>query len=282
MVLQLAIIVAVSGPSANGVSVFELQLLLAILALVCFFIGVVVDEQKQIAAELKRSLSLSAAAQMAGALAHELNQPITAIFAYGKSCEQLLARNETGYILKDAIGKLIGESNRAASVVRRLRDFFRTGAMQMEPVDVALMVETVTALFAERLQQHGIHLDCSQHIAMTIKADRLQIEMVLRNLLDNAVDAVLSQPKDKRDIRLEVSILDGGRLCISIVDSGPGVAESMLPSLFEPFVSSKSSGMGLGLVLSRTIIEAHGGNLWAEVADHGIFKFVLPLAGTTV
>jgi C4-dicarboxylate-specific signal transduction histidine kinase len=218
---------------------------------------------------------------MAAALAHELNQPLTALLAYGKACDELLARNDTGEVFRNAIRRMIVESNRAASVVRRLRDFFQTGAMQLQSVEVSTMVEAVTAPFSERLQKHRVTLKIDPIPAITVKVDRLQIELVLRNLLDNAFDAVLTQPLGNRNIGLSTHFLDGGRVVMSITDSGPGVSDNMIDRLFEPFISSKSSGMGLGLALSRTIVEAHGGNLWAEIGDHGVFKFVLPFVEST-
>jgi two-component system sensor kinase FixL len=280
-VLQLGIIGAVTTIPGIDIPFFELQLLLSALAFGCFFIGVVVDEQKQIAEELKQTLRLAAAGEMAAALAHELNQPLTALLAYGKACDELLARNDTGEVFRNAIRRMIVESNRAASVVRRLRDFFQTGAMQLQSVEVSMMVEAVTAPFAERLQKHRVTLKIDPIPAITVKVDRLQIELVLRNLLDNAFDAVLTQPLGNRNIGLSTHFLDGGRVVMSITDSGPGVSDNMIDRLFEPFISSKSSGMGLGLALSRTIVEAHGGNLWAEIGDHGVFKFVLPFVEST-
>jgi signal transduction histidine kinase len=119
-------------------------------------------------------------------------------------------------------------------------------------------------------------------------ADRLQIELVLRNLLANALEAVQEQPAGKRRITLSARRLDGkarargaggaGCLQLTVEDSGKGVSQALAARLFEPFVSSKASGLGLGLVLSRAIMEAHGGSLWAEVSGHGIFRLALPLA----
>jgi two-component system sensor kinase FixL len=277
VVLQLGIIGVVTWEQGIDIPIFELQLLSSVLALGCFFIGVIVDEQKQIADELKQTLRLAAAGEMAAALAHELNQPMTALSAYGKSCEELLARGDTGDVLKNAIKRMVVESNRAASVVRRLRDFFRTGAMQIQSIEIEAIVEAAIPPFLSRAQQHGVILKINPIPDIMVKVDCFQIELVLRNLLDNAFDAVLSQPNGNRAIVLSSGIVDGETLEITITDSGPGVSGDMVGKLFEPFVSSKSSGMGLGLVLSRTIIEAHGGNLWAEIGDHGVFKFALPL-----
>ena len=277
-ILQLAIICIVKWGGIAEITVFELQMLGAVLALVGFFIGIVVDEQRQVAEELKHTLRLAAAGEMAAALAHELNQPMTALSAYGKACELLLERGEMGDMLKDAIHRMIIESGRASDVVRRLRDFFLTGAMQLESIEAETIVSTITQQFISQFQEHGVQLVVAPVPAASVTADRLQIELVLRNLLDNALDSVVASSSDNRRITLTSDNLGSGRFRFTVEDSGAGVSAAIAARLFEPFVSSKSSGLGLGLVLSRAIVEAHGGSLWAEVGDHGIFRFILPLA----
>lgn len=275
--LQLGIITLLKWNHAFDMQVYELQMLDAVLALVGFFIGIVVDEMRQVSDELKRTLRLAAAGEMAAALAHELNQPMTALSAYGKACEILLERGATGDILKNTIRCMIVESSRAAEVVRRLRDFFRTGAMQLELVEMASIVEAITRQFLVQFRERGVQLEMAGSLRAQVHVDRVQIELVLRNLLDNACDAVLTRPSGQRTIRLSCDRLDAARLCLSVEDSGLGVSASLAGRLFEPFVSSKATGLGLGLVLSRAIVEAHGGTLWAEVGDRGMFKFALPL-----
>lgn len=287
-VLQLGIGGLVKWNNAVNIEVAQLQLLDAMLALVGFSLGIVVDELRQVSNDLKQSLRLAAAGEMAAALAHELNQPLTALSAYGKACQFLIERNENGEMLKNAVQRMIAESGRAAEVVRRLRDFFRTGAMQLEPVEAGQLVASVSQQFFTQLRQHGVQLQVEPMPPLAMLADRLQIELVLRNLLANALDAVQEQPEGRRRVTLSAQVLDskqhgkGSCLQLTVEDSGRGVSEETLARLFEPFVSSKASGLGLGLVLSRAIMEAHGGSLWAEVGDHGIFKLALPLARPAV
>lgn len=277
-VLQLGIITLVKWSHAVNIEFYELQMLDAVLALVGFFIGIVVDEMRKVADELKHTMRLAAAGEMAAALAHELNQPLTALSTYGKACEYLLERGESGAMLKSAIGHMIVESGRAAEVVRRLRDFFRTGAMQLETMAIGVLVANISRQFAPQFHEQAVELTVSDHAPLLVSADRLQIELVLRNLLANAYDAVQAMPRGQRRIALSVEALDGARLRVSVQDSGPGVSSRVAARLFEPFVSSKASGLGLGLVLSRAIVEAHGGKLWAEVGSCGLFRFMLPLA----
>jgi signal transduction histidine kinase len=282
-VLQAGIGALVKWNHAVDIAVPELQMLDAVLALVGFSIGIVVDELRQVSSDLKQSLRLAAAGEMAAALAHELNQPLTALAAYGKACEYLVERGEGGDMLKTAIQRMIAESGRAAEVVRRLRDFFRTGAMKLEPVDAGQLVSGVSQQFFAQLREHGVELKVEDMPPLAMLADRLQIELVLRNLLANALEAVQEQPAGARRIMLSARVLDSKRikgscLQLTVEDSGKGVSEALAARLFEPFVSSKASGLGLGLVLSRAIMEAHGGSLWAEVGTHGIFRLALPLA----
>jgi C4-dicarboxylate-specific signal transduction histidine kinase len=231
---------------------------------------------------LKQTLRLAAAGEMAAALAHELNQPLTALATYGKACEYLLERGEAGSseMLKSAIQRMIAESGRAAEVVRRLRDFFRTGAMKLEPVEAGQLVSGISQQFFSQLREQGVELQVREIPQLSVLADRLQLELVLRNLIANAIEAVQEQPAGARRITLSAEKLDSQRGCLqlSVEDSGKGVSAALAARLFEPFVSSKASGLGLGLVLSRAIMEAHGGSLWAEVGDHGIFRMALPLA----
>ncbi|ELX10611.1 two-component oxygen-sensor histidine kinase [Janthinobacterium sp. HH01] len=288
-VLQAGIGALVKWNHAVNVAVHELQMLDAVLALVGFSIGIAVDELRKVASELKQTLRLAAAGEMAAALAHELNQPLTALGAYGKACEFLLERGESGEVLKGAIQRMIAESGRAADVVRRLRDFFRTGAMKLEAVDAGQLVSGISQQFFSQLREHGVELKVGEIPPLAILADRLQLELVLRNLLANALEAVQQRPPGARRITLSAQRLDGKRrpgqaplrggcLQLSVEDSGTGVSAALAARLFEPFVSSKASGLGLGLVLSRAIMEAHGGSLWAEVGEHGIFRLALPLA----
>jgi signal transduction histidine kinase len=274
--LQASIIAVVRWGGADGIPFAELQLLGAALSLVGFFIGVIVDEQRQASEGLKQSLRLAAAGEMAAALAHELNQPMAALSAYGKACEHLIARGDNSPLLADTIGKMVREAGRASQVVRRVREFFRSGAMQLEPADAYELVASVGAQFGDTCRTHGIDLTLAVPAGLVLRVDRLQIELVLRNLIANAVDAVLEAPAGARRILVGAAV-QGDRLEVAVRDSGKGVSRAMAGRLFEPFASGKSSGLGLGLVLSRQIVEAHGGRLWAEAGGQGLFKFVLPM-----
>ena len=278
-IVQIGIISAVQILSVSAVTVLEIQALAAALALFGFFIGLVVDEKQRVSAELRQTLRLAAAGEMAGALAHELNQPLTALSTYGIICEKLLVQGETGEKLREAIHRMVAESSRAADVVRRLRDFFRTGATQLESIILGDLLASAITSFARKAQQQNIELKLDAGAPYLIFADRLQLEVVLRNLLSNAFDAVAERPTGQRHVRVSTEAEGAGRVCVRIEDSGLGLSETTGAHLFEAFHSAKASGLGLGLVISRAIVEAHGGHLLAEVADYGLFKVVLPIEG---
>ncbi len=278
-VLQAGIIVAVQWLKLVDFVVFEMQLMGAVLASVGFFIGVLIDERQRINAELRQTLRLAAAGEMAAALAHEINQPLTALSAYGMASEQLLERGETGERLRETIRRMVSESYRAAEVVRRLRDFFRTGATQIETLNLCDLLETATRPFQAKAEQKGIDLHVFPAPDVKLLADRLQLEVVFRNLLSNAFEA-LSEPgntREERRVTVSAALEGEKKVCIAFVDSGPGLSGAAARRVFEAFHSTKSSGLGLGLAISRAIAEAHGGELIAEVADHGVFKLILPL-----
>ncbi|WP_332876418.1 ATP-binding protein [Massilia sp. S19_KUP03_FR1] len=274
--LQASIIMVVRFGGADGIPFAELQLLGAALSLVGFFIGVIVDEQRQATESLKQSLRLAAAGEMAAALAHELNQPMAALSAYGKACEHLIARGDDSALLADSIGKMVREANRASQVVRRVREFFRSGAMHLEAGNAHEIIASVSAQFGDKCRAMNIALTIAAPAHLVLRVDRLQIELVLRNLIANAVDAVAETAPAGRRIHLS-AVQRNGQLEVAVQDSGKGVSRTMAGRLFQPFASGKSSGLGLGLVLSRQIVEAHGGSLWAEAGGQGLFKFLLPM-----
>ncbi len=274
---QAGVIVAGRLLDLSAFTLLDLEVFIVVLALSGFFIGVVVEEKQRLGAELQQTLRLAAAGEMAGALSHELHQPLTALLAYTRACQQLLAQGESGERLREVIDRVVAESQRAADVVSRLRDFFRTGTTRLERIWLRDILSSAAARFSAQAKQQEIELVLHPAPPCALWADRLQLEVVLRNLLANALEAAVERPPGERRVRVSALQESAGRVFVTIEDSGPGVAEEMLEQSFEAFHSSKASGLGLGLAISRAIIEAHGGSLWAEAADHGVFKLFLPL-----
>jgi len=274
---QIGVVLATQLLSLSPLTLIELEVLVLVLALSGFFIGVVVDEKQRLNAELQQTLRLAAAGEMAGALSHELHQPLTALLAYTRACQQLLAQGDSGDRLRDVIDRIVAESQRAADVVSRLRDFFRTGTTRLERIWLRELLSSAASRFSAQAQQQGIELLLQPAPPCALLADRLQLEVVLRNLLANALEAAAERPPAERRVRVSARQDDAGRVCITVEDSGAGITEQMEEHLFEAFHTSKASGLGLGLAISRAIAEAHGGTLAAEVADHGLFRLTLPI-----
>ncbi len=278
-VVQLGVVVGIHSEGGVELPVAEIQALVAALTLTALFLGMVVDERERANRDLEQSLRLAAAGEMAGAIAHEVNQPLTALSTYGQAALLLAERGGEGARdLPRVVRQMLGESDRAAEIVRRLRDFFRTGTTRLEPVSCAELAAAARRVGQQAAGRDSVEFEvlCDEDLP-DVLADRLQIELVLRNLIANAVDAAAARPAADRRVGVEVRRLDARHLRILVLDSGPGVGAGDRQRIFEPFVSGKASGMGLGLAVSRAIAVAHGGSLEALAGSHGEFRLVLPL-----
>lgn len=273
LALQCALVVSGEIAHYQALTFFELQSLLIALSVTGLFLGVTVDERTRTEAELRQSMRLAAAGEMAAALAHELNQPLTAVGTYAHAGQMLARGGGDAALLGETLGKLAAEAARAAEVVRRLRDFFRTGATRLEPVGLEASAARVVDRLRQAHPETRFDLVAAPGIAPTL-ADETQIEVVLRNLLANAIEASRPSPSP----RVEVSIEGDAREArLAVTDNGPGIAESELERIFEPFETSRATGMGMGLAISRAIVEAHGGRLWAEAGPGGRLRLTLPV-----
>lgn len=277
--IQVTLIVTVLALRQEASSVLELQFLMLTLAITGLFLGMATSELRAQQAGLRRSLRLAAAGEMASALAHELNQPLSAIGTYLRSCAILLrepAANRER--IGETIAKVQQEAARASDVVRRLRDFFRAGMTSLETVNLGQLVTEAGLQLGARLKRHGVTLSVAAAEGLpSALVDRVQIGVVARNLLANAIDAINAAGDTAGRIEVRVEAPDAATLLVTVTDSGAGVPREAQEALFDLFHSTKSEGMGLGLAISRAIIEAHGGRLWAESRTRGgVFRFTLP------
>jgi two-component system, LuxR family, sensor kinase FixL len=233
---------------------------------------------QELQSELVHISRLTAMGEMASTLAHELNQPLTAISNYLKGSVRLLEGNsdERSATMRDALGKAADQAMRAGQIIRRLRDFVSRGESERRVESVTKLVEEASALSLVGVKERGIRVQFKFDPAVDrVLADRVQIQQVLLNLIRNAMDAMESSPT--RDLVVAVVPADEGYVRISVADSGSGIAPEIAEQLFQPFITTKRQGMGVGLSISRTIIEAHGGRIWAEPNPRGgtIFNFTL-------
>jgi two-component system sensor kinase FixL len=239
------------------------------------------DNLQQLQSELVHVSRLSAMGEMASALAHELNQPLAAISNYMKGCRRLLASSPdpNAATIEAALDKAAEQAIRAGHIIRRLRDFVLRGETERRVESVSKLVEEAAALGLVGARELGVVLKFELDPASDlVVADRVQIQQVLVNLLRNAMEAMT----DSRRRELSVTNARAGDAMIEIAvsDSGPGIPEEVRSNLFRPFFTTKEAGMGVGLSISRTIIEAHGGQLSAEAnaAGGATFRFTLPAA----
>jgi two-component system, LuxR family, sensor kinase FixL len=274
--IQTGIFLAVYLSGYQPLSVFELQLLLIALAITGLLLGVSIDEQRRTAADFRESLKLAAAGEMAAAITHEINQPLTALSGYAMAGQLIAASAHPDRAqLNDTLRKLIEESTRASSVVRRLRDFFRSGATRLERVALHELVAKVIYSLRANTASAGVTVTRQGgHDIAPVLVDIVQIEVVMRNLLMNAIESAAALPGGQVEVKIEIN--RSSEIVVAVRDSGPGIDETDVERLFDSFVTTKTSGMGVGLAVSRAIIDAHGGRIWAVPGNAGLLCFVLP------
>lgn len=234
-------------------------------------------------AELAHVGRVSEVGTLASALAHELNQPLAAIANYCEAARDMLVEppgEDILPMLREALDEAAQQSIRAGQIVRRLRDFITYGQTERKIEDLPRLVAEANALGLVGSREYGIEVDIDvSPAAQVVLVDRIQIQQVLLNLIRNAIDAML----DSRVKQLAINAgPDGeGMVRISVADTGKGISAEVAEQLFQPFVTSKEHGMGIGLSICRTIIEAHGGRIWFEpTAGRGtVFHFTVPEAG---
>lgn len=226
--------------------------------------------------ELARAGRLSTLGELSAGLAHELNQPLCALASYAQASKRLLQRRQLDD-LKDALEQLDASAHRSAETVRQMRAFAAGHTPERRSVSFAELVKPVRDLLRPELRRGNVRLDLNLDDPLpNVMAAPIQIEQVLVNLLRNAMEA--TEGRTDGHVRLSAQ-RKGAELVVSVTDNGPGIPEHRLSNLFDPFATWKSGGLGLGLSISRSLIEAHGGHLHARNRDEGgaEFLFTLPV-----
>jgi two-component system sensor kinase FixL len=233
---------------------------------------------QEIQSELLHSSRLSTMGQMASALAHELNQPLTAVINYAQATRRLLGAGAGADKLVPIIDKAVAQAGRAGQIIRRLRDFLEKGETERRLENINKVVEEATALALVGVKDIGVRvrLDIGGNLPDAMM-DKIQIQQVVLNLVRNAVEAM--ERSERRELVIQTALNDD-EVETAVIDSGPGLPPDVVAQLFQPFVSTKPDGMGLGLSICRTIIEAHGGRLTGAAHPQGgtAFRFTLPRA----
>jgi two-component system, LuxR family, sensor kinase FixL len=233
---------------------------------------------QELQSELVHISRLTAMGEMASTLAHELNQPLSAISNYLKGSRRLLeARaDESSSMMRDALDKAAEQALRAGQIIRRLRDFVARGESEHRVENVKKLVEEASALglVGAKDQAIRVRFDFDPSVELVL-ADKIQIQQILLNLMRNSVEAM--QGSARRELRLSVVREDNDMVQVSVADTGSGLAPEVASQLFQPFVTTKQHGMGVGLSICRTIAESHGGKIWVEANPGGgtVFRFTL-------
>jgi two-component system sensor kinase FixL len=286
--LAQAAMVAALELTHGSIPLFDVQFPLLTLGITALFLGALANQRAQIMhqmfeqdAALQRAMQFAVAGQLASALAHEINQPMTALLSYLRAAA-LLAESSApaNERVATTLHKADAEAMRAIEVLRRLREFYRGGGVHQEDVDVGAVCERVVDALRDRIRRSGVELQVSSAARLpTVVSDRTQLEIVVHNLVTNALDALNELTPSKGQLR-RIEVRAHARamdVLITVEDSGPGVSADVADRLFEPLVTSKVSGMGLGLSLSRSMLRTQGGDLWVEAGRLAGARFVIRL-----
>ena len=233
-------------------------------------------------AELARVTRATAMGELAASIAHEVNQPLAAVVANGQACLRWLAhepKNEQEAV--DAVQRIVRDASRASDVIARIRRFLGRGGIHRELVDLDDIVNDVVRMVAYLAQAHDVVIERAHpEVVPVLRVDRVHVHQVVLNLVLNGIEAMTDSPPERRRLTIESRRSTGGFVRVAVTDHGGGIPEGRVDQLFEPFFTTKPDGMGMGLAISRSIVEAHGGRLWVDATgtDGTTFALTLPTA----
>jgi two-component system, LuxR family, sensor kinase FixL len=281
---QVGLITAIHFSEQDGADVTAYQALMVVLSLTGLAVGVLVSEQQRTQHQLRlnqealsRALRVSTMGEFAAALAHEINQPLTAVANYAR----LVKGATNAAAASEASDRLIAQVERAAEVVRRLRNFIRLGRSETAAITLPRLVDEAASYCHLDLDKYGVELSLRvpRDLPM-VKVDTLQIEQVIVNLVRNAAEALAEAGRHDGKVIIEADHHDAGSILVRVRDNGPGFDPDFAERAVAPFTTTKVDGLGLGLSLARSIIEAHGGRLTIESSSSGaVVSFTLPSLG---
>lgn len=237
------------------------------------------EQARRYQAELARVARLSTMGEMATGIAHELNQPLSAIANFARGCIRRLRVDgmDPGELV-EPLEEVCEQAERAGEILRHVRDFVRKSELQMKPVDINQTVRTLVKFTELETRQQGatVRLDLDAEVPR-VQADAIMIEQVICNLVRNAVEAMAEAHSRRREVTIRTRPIGGDIVEIEIGDTGPGIDEAVIDQVFDQFFTTKPEGVGMGLSISRSIIESHGGRVRAESGRDGgaTFRFTL-------
>jgi signal transduction histidine kinase len=239
------------------------------------------EQLRDTRAELTHVSRVTTMGQLAASIAHEVNQPLGAIVGNADVCLRWLNEKDVNLgLVREALSDIVSDGHRASEIISRIRSLVKKHAPEKSLVDLSDIAREVIALVRHEAQRKQVTLHADLNTSLPrVAADRVQLQQVTLNLAMNAIEAMgeLADGKRELTIRTEPS---GAEVMASVSDTGGGIDPSQAEQIFKPFHTTKTGGMGMGLAISRSIIEAHGGRLWAESNQGGgaTFKFTLPVS----
>jgi PAS domain S-box-containing protein len=236
--------------------------------------------------ELAHVDRLNIVGEMASAIAHELNQPLGAVVNYAQACLRMVTSgNHNNQKLVNALVLTEDQARRAGEIIHQLRDFVRKDTHHLDCVNVAQLIAETVEFIQPKARKSGTHIMQEPHAQLPpVLANKIQIEQVLLNIIFNSIEAMENAETQTREVRILCRRVNENKVQVTVRDTGPGIDPETSKRIFEAFYSAKKHGMGLGLAISRSIIEAHAGRLWTETdtACGAVFHFILPVAEESV
>jgi two-component system, LuxR family, sensor kinase FixL len=280
--LTLAVLTAFVGYNTTDFAI--LQLLMLVLSITGLLLGAVTTERQDAALrlreqkrELARMVSNARAGAMGMALAHEVSQPLSTVATYLHAARRMLQASPASEPVMDALIKAEAEAQRAREVLERIRDFVSNGNLNLTAVDVRGLADKIGELCREEAASRGVLVEVeSMGLVPLVEADGVQIEQVLINLVANAIDAAAERSDARGRVTMRVAAKDNA-ITLRVEDNGYGVAPELADNIFDAYQTTKPRGMGLGLHLSRRIVQRHAGRLWWEPITTGGARFVVEL-----
>lgn len=233
---------------------------------------------RELTTEMLHISRLSAMGQLASSLAHELNQPLTAVVNYSEAVRHMMTTAAPPLAkITDFLGKIAAQAERAGQIIRRLRGHVEKSEVERALESLASVVEEASSLATTGAKVDGIRITYELTPDLPhLRIDKIQIQQVVVNLVRNAIEALRGSAR--REVTIRTALAENGQQEVSVADTGPGLPAEIAENLFKPFTTTKKDGMGIGLSISQTIIDAHGGRIWAEPNPGGgtVFRFLLP------
>jgi signal transduction histidine kinase len=238
------------------------------------------EERRQIEAELAHINRVSMMGELAASIAHEVNQPLSGIVSNGSACLRWLAGDPPNVAeVREAVGDIVRDGKRAGEVIARIRALTKRTAPLREKLDLNDTVREVLALVGDEAKRNSVTIRTRFASDLSpVSGDRVQLQQIMLNLIMNAIEAMSGVEDRSRELMITARNIEADQVQVSVADSGIGIDPQKLDKIFDSFYTTKPSGMGMGLSISRSILQAHGGRLWASANDGpgATFQFSLP------